>query len=723
MAESGTHTIRPAGRHLLTIGRDLVQDPHAALIELVKNAYDADSPNVVIAFERTPAEEYRISVADTGHGMTRDTVINKWMVPSTSDKEDRDGQSPGGRTMQGRKGIGRYAASILGKDLLLETTTAAGERTTLYLQWTDFERAEYLGDVEILIQTESVKQDAGTTLTMAIAEEDLAVWRETQFDKLQFELRKLMPPFQTIATKQAFDVILRISGVPGMEDTDERIEPFPLVEHFDYRIAGKMNAQGAGSFVYSQQKSRNAADEEIDIDLNELSGCGELDIDIRVYDRDPASVDQLIRRGLKDSAGNYMGKLEARRLLNKYNGIGVFRNGFRLRPLGDPEFDWLKLNEQRVQRPAMRIGNNQVIGYVQIESEEQSQLIEKSARDGLIENEAFARLKHITKEVIAKLEDKRYQYRRLAGLGRKTFKAERELEKLYSFETLKRNVRNTLTEARVSDSTTAEVIALIESDERQRGESVRRLRDAIAVYQGHATLGKIINVVLHEGRRPLSYFRNHFPLLRRRADNFAKTSDPNLVRKIVDGAAGIAENAEDFVELFSRLDPLAAQRRTRRKSEALVPLIRRAQATFTGELEKNEVTCHVLGDESFELPCWRQDIHAIFTNLLDNSIYWLTKKKSSERTIGIRVSTDERTLLHVDYMDTGPGIEPDHIASGVIFDPQFSTKSEGTGLGLAIAGEAATRNGLELKALENDGGAWFRLQPIESDGAFNVDQP
>jgi len=722
MPEPDTHRIRPAGRHLLTIGRDLVQDPHAAPIELVQTAYDADSPNVVIAFERTPTNEYRISVADKGHGMTRNTVIHKWMVPSTSDKEDRNHRSPGGRTMQGRKGIGRYAASILGKDLLLETTTALGDKTTLYLQWTDFERAKYLEDVEILIQTESVKQDAGTTLTMAIAEENLAVWRDSQFDKLRFELRKLMPPFKTIATKQVFDVILRISGIPDTEEINERIEPFPLVEHFDYRISGQMNAQGTGSFVYSQQKSRNAAEEKIDINLDEPSKCGGLDIDIRVYDRDPASVEQLIQRGLKDSAGNYLGKLETRRLLNEYNGIGVYRNGFRLRPLGDPEFDWLKLNEQRVQKPAMRIGNNQVIGYVQIESEEKSLLIEKSARDGLIENEAFTRLKGITTQVIAKLEEKRYQYRRLTGLGRKTFKAERELEKLYSFETLKRDVHTTHAEAQVSNSTTAEVIALIESDERRRNESVRRLRDAIAVYQGHATLGKIINVVLHEGRRPLSYFRNHFPLLSKRAEAFANTPSPELARKIVDTAAGIADNADDFVALFSRLDPLAAQRRTRRKSEALLPLIKRAQETFSGELQRAATTCHVLGDVSFKFPCWRQDILAIFTNLLDNSIYWLAGTKPSDRTIKIRVSTDDRRLLHVDYTDTGPSIEPDHISSGVIFDPQFSTKPEGTGLGLAIAGEAATRNDLELKALENNGGAWFRLQPMEAAIALNGEQ-
>ena len=722
MPESGSYRIRPAGRHILTIGRDLVQDPHAAVIELVKNAYDADSPDAVITFERKDNGKYRISVTDHGHGMTRDTVIGKWMVPSTSDKENRDGRSPGGRTMQGRKGIGRYAASILGKDLLLETTTASGEMTTLYVQWEDFEHAEYLGDVDILIETESVQREAGTTLTVAVPENEIAAWRESRLNKLQFELKKLMHPFPTMATEQAFDVVLRIIGIPGVNDMDALVEPFPLVEHFDYRIAGKLGGDGTGTFVYSQQKSRNAVDEEITVDLEGPSRCGEFEIDIRVYDRDPASVDQLIRRGLRDAAGNYMGKLDARRLLNEYNGIGVYRNGFRLRPLGDPEFDWLKLSEQRVQRPALRIGSNQVIGYVQIQSEEQSQLIEKSARDGLIENEAFDRLKDITKKVIGKLEEKRFVYRQRAGLGRKAFKAERELERLYSFDTLKREVRTTLTGARVSDATTAKVIALIESDEQRRSETVRRLRDAIAVYQGHATLGKIINIVLHEGRRPLSYFRNQFPLLRKRADRFAKTRDPVLVPKIVDAAAGIAENADDFVTLFGRLDPLAAQRRSARKAEALVAVIRRAQETFSGEMDREEVTCRIRGDKAFKLLCWRQDIHAIFTNLIDNSLYWLGTTKPAEKRIDIRLLTDMDRLLHVDYTDTGPGIEPEHIMSGVIFDPQFSTKPEGMGLGLAITGEAATRNGLELKALEHDGGAWFRLQPVETDNAEDGEQ-
>ena len=712
MSDAGTYRIRPAGRHILTIGRDLIQDPYAAVVELVKNAYDADSPDVLISFTQTDEDDYKIVVSDHGHGMSRDVVINKWMVPSTSDKEDRGSKSPGGRTMQGRKGIGRYAASILGANLLLETVTASGEKTTLYVEWEEFAKAEYLGDVDVLIQTETVDETAGTTLTIEVDEDHRSAWQDKQFKKLQFELKKLTPPLQTMES-DSFRIMLHVSGVPGVPDLDTQVEPYPLFEYYDYQIAGTIHSNGTGDLVYTHQKARNVAPEQVLVDFGKPSGCGELSIDIRVYDRDPEALNRLIKRGLKDDSGEYLGKLQTRQLLNDYNGIGVYRNGFRLRPLGDPDFDWLELNRQRVQQPALRIGSNQVIGYVHIQSEEHSQLIEKSARDGLIENEAFANLKAITQLVIGKLELKRYSYRQKTGLSRKTLRVEQELERLYSFEELKRDVRITLEQARVNKQTTSKVIALIETDEKRRSETIGRLRDTVAIYQGQATLGKIINVVLHEGRRPLSYFRNQFPLLQRRTEDFAKTHDPNLISKIVNTAEGIVDSARDFVALFGRLDPLAAQRRSKRKEERVAPIIERASETFSTQMAKAGVDCEISGDMELKLLCWRQDIQAIFTNLIDNSLYWIGETECKERRIEIIVGSNRGQLSHVDYKDTGPGIEPEHIDSGVIFDPEFSTKSQGTGLGLAIAGEAATRNGLELVALEYDKGAWFRLRRVE----------
>ena len=95
-------------------------------------------------------------------------------------------------------------------------------------------------------------------------------------------------------------------------------------------------------------------------------------------------------------------------------------------------------------------------------------------------------------------------------------------------------------------------------------------------------------------------------------------------------------------------------------------------------------------------------------------MYWMCEKEISNRQISIELVTDSDSLCYIDYRDTGPGIEPEH--SEMIFVPQFTTKPEGMGLGLSIAGEAADRNGLELKVFESKEGAYFRLQPkLESE--------
>lgn len=718
MSSSGTYKIRPAGRHILTIGRDLIQDCYAAVVELVKNAYDADSPEVNIIFQAKPdSSGYSIIISDRGHGMSRDTVIHKWMVPSTRDKLDRR-VSPSGRIMQGRKGVGRYAASILGSDLLLETVSPEGEKTMALVEWSTFEAAEYLDNVEILIETARGSEPSGTKLTMTGDSEFLAEWDQNQFNKLRFELKKLISPVNaaisdTQDNDDEFCINLEIYGFPNVQDIAETIEPYPIFDLFDYRIFGKIDVDGKGTLTYSLQKARNTSDEKIQFDAGVATGCGELFFDIRVYDREKEAIESLIGRGLKDESGNYVGKLQARQLLNEYNGIGVYRNGFRIRPLGDADFDWLKLNEQRVQNPSLRIGSNQAIGYVQIQSDELSGLVEKSARDGLRENNAFARLKEITKTVISKLEERRFDYRKKAGLSRPVLKVERELERLFSFDDLKRNIRSRLTRGGVNRETADEIINIISRDAEDKNKAAEEIRQAVAIYQGQATLGKIINVILHEGRRPLSYFRNQIPRIHKKVQAFQKEQNINTAIDIREISEGIGNNSEIFVALFGRLDPLAAGKRTAKKPINLKKMILDSLCVFAEEMKTHNVEAIVNGPDNFMFSTWRQDIQAIFTNLIDNSIYWMNEKEIEKRQIMIEIVTDNDALLYVDYRDTGPGIEPSLINSEVIFEPQFSTKPSGTGLGLAIAGEAATRNGLELKAFEADAGAYFRLQPEE----------
>ena len=705
-----TYKIRPAGRHILTIGRDLIQDNYAAVVELVKNAYDADSSDVHIQFMASSDRRgYSIVISDHGHGMSRENVINKWMVPSTEDKRDRE-ESPNGRTLQGSKGVGRYAASILGTDLLLETVTPKGEKTTAHLEWKVFEDAKYLDDVEIFIETTKVSEPSGTRLTINGDDKLFAEWDQERFNKLQFELKKLTSPMSTTLSHDEFPINLTINGFPNVETIEKTIEPYPLLNLFDYKISGIISAEGKGTLTYSSQKARNIAEEQIAFVFGERTSCGELNIDIRVYDRETEAIESLIKRGFKDESGNYVQQLQARQILNANNGIGVYRNGFRIRPLGDAEFDWLKLNARRIQNPTRCIGSNQVIGYVQIQSDEQSDLIEKSARDGLKENEAFDRLKEITTKIITELEWRRFAYRRKAGLSRFTLKVERELEKLFSYDELRENIRTQLTRNGSDKTITDKIIELINQEEEEKNRVADEISQTVAIYQGQATLGKIINVILHEGRRPLSYFGNQIPNLKYWYGLFRKKGDLVILEKLMSIVEGIGQNAEFFVDLFRRLDPLAAGRRIAKKPLKLKQTIQSTLSIFEQEMESHNVSAEIKGPDDFKFTAWPQDIYAIFTNLVDNSIYWIVEKKTPIRKIIIEFLIDNDSLIYIDYRDTGPGIEPDLIESEVIFEPQFSTKPDGTGLGLAIAGEAAERNGLELQVFESEEGAYFRLQ-------------
>ncbi len=722
---AGSYKIRPAGRHIFTIGRDLIKDRYAAIVELVKNAYDADAHNVDIIFKASDGmNRYSITVKDDGCGMTRETVINYWMVPSTDNKLKKK-QSKEHRIMQGNKGIGRFAASILGEDLLLETVTGDGEKTTAYMIWSSFENAMYLDDVEILIESAIEKNLIetvvhGTTLTINGNSNSFGQWNQDNINRLKSELKKLISPIYFIlpdGNEDIFNIYVRIENFfkDQAGSIDEIIKPFPVFSLFDYRIAGTINSDGRGELIYSMQKIRNAHDETISFDLGSSTDCGKLYFDIRVYDREKESIESLIKRGLKDERGEYLGQQETRRLLNEINGISVYRNGFRIRPMGDPGFDWLKLGERRVQNPTMRVGYNQVTGYVLIESEESSGLIEKSARDGLVENLAFEKLKNISAEVISKLETKRYKYRKDAGLGGRGAKISNELKDFFEFEKIKTDIKKRLVKEGVSEKVSDDIIDIVKKEEEKKKLIAEDVLNSVAIYQGQATLGKIINVVLHEGRRPLNYFKNQIPNLKYWLKSFNETNEKSGLLKFITVADEIGNQADIFVKLFSRLDPLAAGKRGPSEKVFLKKTIENIFLIFDTGIREYGISVSVAGLDNFSFKCWQQDIYSIFTNLIDNSIYWMTKKNAKKKEISVILRTEGDSFQYIDYRDTGPGIEPELIASGIIFDPEFSTKPGGMGLGLPIAGEAASRSGFDLQALESENGAYFRLLLKEAE--------
>jgi signal transduction histidine kinase len=738
----GYHKIRPAGRHIITIGRDLIKDKYAAIVELVKNAYDADSKLCKVSllpFKRTvikgEMEEVelgiRIIIKDEGHGMSYNTVLNSWMVPSTNDKLIRKA-SPKGRLMQGRKGVGRYAASMLGDDLLLQTVDQKGELTTLYLIWKDFEDAKYLDDVNVLIETFESDRDSGTEIIILGDEKHLSEWNIKQIQNLKFELKKLIPPYSqdniVLNETNHFKMILEIGHfdnpveIPnfGYKNLIEEIEPYPLFELYDYRISGVVSRHGIAKLKFHNNRANESPehlnDFKITLNLNpnrknDESYCGETKIDFRVFDRDAVSIDGLIGRGLKDpNTGHYVGRREARYILDSFNGIGVYRNGFRLRPLGDAGYDWLELDKDRVQNPSVKIGSDQVIGFIHIEAEEDSGLEEKSARDGLKESSEYFGLQEICKQVLLKLEQRRFIYRRHIGIGRSSRNLENKIKTLYNFSDLKDQVNEILKNIGVEEINIEKINKIIVEKEVSSSKVAEELKGAIAQYQGHATIGKIINVILHEGRKPLGYFKNQIPLISEWKNELQVEFKSDLLEKIISRLDVINEQSSIFVNLFSKLDPLSAKKRDVKKLFNVRHVIENVKDVFLSELNEADIDFDINCDKSQTCYGWKEDLYIVLTNLVDNSIYWLKGVGTKTKKISVSVS-DESDFLTIDYRDNGPGIEKTLIESEIIFEPEFSGKSGGgTGLGLAIAGEAIARNDGELKAIFSEEGAFFKIE-------------
>lgn len=751
MSEIKYH-IRPAARHILTIGRDLIKDSYAALVELVKNAYDADASTVKIIFStyldsssKNNRKNLRIKVVDDGHGMDFETVTTKWLVPSTDDKLIRR-SSPGGRRMQGRKGIGRYAAAILGDQMELDTVSN-NVRTTMKVNWNDFLKVKYLDEVELEIESAESKSPSGTTVQIVGDQEKLEEWTSDDFEQLVKELRKLLAPAYE---ENDFDIVLQFEHFP-IEQYSKRkikIEPFPILELYDYRISGTVSRKDledikenypelqkesrrlarttksktmiVADLTYENQSSKLTPEKLTEIiTLDHGLYCGEIKIDLRVFDREPEAIESLIERGLrKPETEKFLGKQEARRLLDEICGVNVYREGFRIRPYGDKEFDWLELDRKRVQNPSLRIGNNQIAGFSTIQPEEKSHLEEKSARDGLKETKYYSGLKEMMNSVLAILEEKRQEFRKKTGRGRKLIKIEEKLQDLFDFKRLENRIKFRLDRIRAPEEEKLRIQHIIEDVSKKKSNIAEDIKRTVARYQGQVTLGKIIMVLMHEGRKPLAYFKNQIPSLSEDLKKLNEEYDKELVEILIDDLRGIREQEEKLVDLFDRLDPLAVRKRGKKRAFNVYDMLEKVSRVFEGELKRNSIRLFISGDRDIKFTGWKSDFYLAFTNLIENSVYWLSKSDSASKRIKIDVQEYKGTI-DISYKDNGPGIKEEYIDDQRIFEPDFSTKPDGTGLGLAIAGEALQRNDSNIIAIYSDDGAVFDIKlekEVHTDG-------
>lgn len=148
---------RTNSRHIGQLGRELVTDFVTALVELVKNSYDADAGSVLIRIENANTPDSRIIVADTGCGMTQEEFESHWMVIGTNNKLSAP-YSPGGRKRAGKKGIGRFSVERLAERVTIYSYTAE-EDYRVSINWNRYEEISVTG-LKQRIQILRGKRDA-----------------------------------------------------------------------------------------------------------------------------------------------------------------------------------------------------------------------------------------------------------------------------------------------------------------------------------------------------------------------------------------------------------------------------------------------------------------------------------------------------------------------------------------------------------------------------------
>lgn len=709
----------PTGRLIMSIGKDLIKDLPAALVELVKNSYDADASYVKITYLKNE-NELKIIVEDDGHGMSQDTVLNAWMVPSTDYKLKKK-NSPKGRAYQGRKGIGRYAVSLLGNKLEL-ITIKDGFKTIACFDWEEFNSEKKLSEIPITITTSETTENMGTKLVITNEHSNILADEISESDaqKVEKELSKLLSnvnDFKIIVTYENF-------YSDDKKNICKEISQLEFNEAWHYRLSGEIYANFNYELKYfnfytkEEKEFKGSFIEELP--RNSIS-CGGISIDYRVYDKDPSGI-EVIMNFINGNQNTKLSKMEIKNMLIDKSGISIFRNDFRIRPYGDKGFDWLNLDSKRVQNPSMAIGSEQINGKISIESEEKSGLKEKSARDGLYENSNFDTLQRIANLSLNLLEKERFKYRHKI-----TKKKPEAIDKLFDFSHVSQKmikaIDNTYKNLKNSPENTDEHIKALNLEiskeirnlEKEKETEFLEVKETIAIYQKHTTLGNVISVVLHEGRKPLAWYRNKLPAMERKLDKLFEKKEIAATgyNDLYNDVGKLKSEAVRMSDFFARLDPLASNKRKKRKKIDVEKEIRLVMDIFQTLVEESNIRIDYEIQENVTLNLVEEDLYMALTNIIENAIFWVNYSKFDEKIIKICLFTNNGDAV-IEIMDNGPGILSEDIKENLLFLPGYSRKNSvveenGTGLGLSIAGEAIQRNEGTLEAIDSEVGGHFRI--------------
>ena len=688
-----THNIKARSHILMLLGEELIGSDSLAIFELVKNAYDADADNIIVEFIDLNLPSQRITIEDDGHGMSADTIESVWLTIGTDFKRgsNRKPSPKYGRTSLGNKGVGRLAVHKLAQEITLETKVADSQLATRFsINWGDLIRSkDFIQDLNVeveLVESSNFKEGHGTKITLDKLNN--TNWTKTSLRELARKIENIKNPFTEVKN---FKISIKANGPQDEWLKDIKTSTEILKDslyQFSFRIAvsdGLLVGDADNNLADYFWEYRFNPNPLIKIDgktvQKRILSSEEL---IKGGRRDPmlvgSSLDQIDGKGrnkfLQNSDLSNIGSIGgrffvfnlAKDVFNLYfgghtnavkeyirenYGVKIFRDNIRVYNYGEQSDDWLDLDLSKIQRTGDHFARKVTIGAIELNlSESEGGLVEKTNREGFNENYYFKKFQTIVQNVFEHFE-------RIASSDKDLI--QEFVEKIAPVK--KSGLSETIKEltAKIQDKNLEkELIPLVKRVEKDYNE----MRD-VMVNSGMTGLN--LAIVFHEVDREMRFIN----------------SDLNSSNVSIEGVKGRVKNLIQILENFSPI--LRQNKRIKISASLLVERVR--QINFSRFQYHNIIfSAPILSSESddFGIDGPGNLLISALTNLIDNSLYWVSAKRDStgeECKAAIYVGTDlvslEGNALIVADNGDGFNLDPEQLVQ-----PFKTTKPGGMGLGL-----------------------------------------
>ncbi|MCI0721756.1 MAG: ATP-binding protein [Acidobacteria bacterium] len=643
---------------LKRLGEELIPHVDQGIVELVRNAYDADAVNCKVELVDTEKPGGTIRITDDGDGMDVDEIRNGWLLVGRSRKTFKK-TTRLGRLPVGDKGLGRLAALRMGTavSLLTRPNSDPNVEHSVVIDWGDYEIATTVEEVKLAIESRGRQSSrpSGTEITIRYLRSPLG---KRDVSRLARSLLLLADPFEH---KMGFRPVLL---APEFKELEHLVQD----KYFDlaqYHLIGGLDSDGKAR-VKVRDWNRKTKWQAEHSDIRKSNSP---------YNAPPAKFECWIF--LRQTAPNFSTRSatlkDLREWLDFHGGVHLYHRGLRVHPYGDTGHDWLEMNLLRTRNPELRPSTKTAIGRVST-TDPGEMLIQKTDRTGFVENEHFQELRSFAIDSLEWLATRRVEERE-RGRQEERSKATRGVKKARSA------VQDALD--RVPSKLRARLMAAIQKYERAYNRELKALRSEIQLYRTLATVGTTFAVFSHEVESPGLRIQKLAQSIEDRAkEQFGETEYKATIERAIESIIRSADEIRLFPRLALRLlerdrrrvEPVNVHLVVLEVTDLLKPFLDRSGITIRSELADTEPV--VLGS--------RAAIESIVTNLLTNAFhaFYADRRHDRSREILVRTTISKENTLLLGVLDSGPGIVG--ISLSDIWLPGKTTFPDGSGLGLTI---------------------------------------